>query len=219
MTLQPWPIPSEPWQRLHIDYARPIEGQYFLVIVDALSKWPEIIATKTITTQQTIQILREVFARFGLPEIVVSDNGTQFKSSQFEEFMQQNGIKHICSSPYYPMSNGQADTFKRMLAKSTEEGTVCENLNTFLQNYRSTTNPNTPDKKSPAEVLLGRKMSITLDLLKPTKNNNRNVSVPHNKIAEQFNNKHGAKETNFDEQDAVYARIYKGNNNFCWSPD
>ena len=112
--LHPWPKPSEPWQRLHIDYAGPIEGQYFLVIVDALSKWPEIISTKSITTQQTIQILLYVFARYGLPEVVVSDNGTQFKSSQFVEFMVQNGIKHICSSPYYPMSNGQAGKFVNM---------------------------------------------------------------------------------------------------------
>lgn len=60
--LHPWPKPSEPWQRLHIDYAGPVEGQYFLVLVDVLPKWPEIIPTKSITTQQTIQILRDVFA-------------------------------------------------------------------------------------------------------------------------------------------------------------
>ena len=63
----------------------------------------------------------------------------------------------------------------------------------------------------------GRKIRIKLDLFKPTKNNNRNLSLPHNKVAEQFNSKHGAKETNFDEQAAVYARVYKGNN-FCWNP-
>ena len=116
--LHPWPKPF--WQHLHTDYV-----QLKVITVQFQStlykKWPEIISTKSITTKQTIQILREVFARFGLPEVVVSDSGTQFKSAQFEEFRVQNGIQHICSRPYYPMSNRQAgrfvDTFKRSLGK------------------------------------------------------------------------------------------------------
>lgn len=152
----------------------------------------------------------------------MSDNGTQFKSAQFEEFMIQNGIKHFCSSPYYPMSNGQAerfvDTFKRSLGKLKDEGTVEENLNTFLLNYRSTGNPNTPENKSPAEVIFGRKMRITLDILKPPKQNTNLPLDVEQKVCQQFNMKHGAKLRIFGEQDNVYARVYKGNNQFCWSP-
>ena len=89
--------------------------------------------------------------------------------------MLRNGIKHICSIPYYPMSNGQAerfvDTFKRAVGKLKDEGTIEENLNTFLLNYKSTAKPNIPENQSPAEVIFGRKMRITLDILKPPKHN------------------------------------------------
>ena len=60
ITLKSWPIPSEPWERLHIDYAGPIDGH-------VLSKWLEIVMTKCITAKQTVQILQEIFSRFGLP--------------------------------------------------------------------------------------------------------------------------------------------------------
>ena len=50
-------------------------------------------------------------------------------------------------------------------------GTIEENLNTFLLNYKSTAKPNIPENQSPAEVIFGRKMRITLDILKPPKHN------------------------------------------------
>ena len=76
--LHPWEWPSTPWQRIHVDFAGPFLGM-FLVIVDAHSKWPEVIImhSKT-TTSKTVEALRTVFARNGLPEQLVSDNGPQF---------------------------------------------------------------------------------------------------------------------------------------------
>lgn len=47
---------------------------------------------ETMTTAKTLDILRSVFARFGLPEQIVYDNGLQFVSSEFEQCMRQNGI-------------------------------------------------------------------------------------------------------------------------------
>lgn len=73
--------------------------------------------TKLIDAHQTILV--ETFGRFGLTKLLVSDNGTQFKTSYFKDFSKRNGIEHICSSPFYPTSNGQAerrvDMFKRTL--------------------------------------------------------------------------------------------------------
>ncbi|XP_035895367.1 uncharacterized protein LOC118516598 isoform X3 [Anopheles stephensi] len=69
-----WPKPPGPWHRVHIDYAGPVEGAYFLIAVDAYSKWPEIIKTASITSFATISILRGIFARFGPPVTLVSDN-------------------------------------------------------------------------------------------------------------------------------------------------
>ena len=63
-----------------------------LVVVDAHSKWIEANIVNSATTTTTIQKLRAMFATHGLPQTVVSDNGSVFTSSDFEEFIQMNGI-------------------------------------------------------------------------------------------------------------------------------
>ena len=54
------------------------------------------------TASKTIPKLRDAFARFGLPEQLVSDNGPQFVSEESESFLHRNGVKHIHTSPYHP---------------------------------------------------------------------------------------------------------------------
>ena len=69
-------------------------SRMFLVVVDAHSKWIECHIMASTTSASTIGKLREIFGTHGLPETVVSDNGTNFTSAEFEEFMRQNGIIH-----------------------------------------------------------------------------------------------------------------------------
>ncbi len=64
-----------------------------LVVIDAHSKWIEAVALKTATAQTTIQQLRKLFAQFGIPDTLVSDNGPQFAASEFHEFCRLNGIR------------------------------------------------------------------------------------------------------------------------------
>ena len=75
-------------------------GTSFLVIVDAHSKWPEALEIPCTSAAKTITALRKLFASYGLPEQVVSDNGPQFTSEEFQLFMKNNGIKHIQCAPY-----------------------------------------------------------------------------------------------------------------------
>ena len=70
-------------------------GKTFLIIVDAYSKWPEVIDMSSTTATSTISILRDCFSRHGIPEQLVSDNGPQFCSVEFAEFCKVNGIKHF----------------------------------------------------------------------------------------------------------------------------
>ena len=81
----------------------------FLVAVDAHSKWPEIHIMKETMAAKTIEVLRKIFAAFGLPEQLVTDNGPQFVSDDFARFAKTNGIKHIRCAPYHPASNGLAE--------------------------------------------------------------------------------------------------------------
>uniref|UniRef100_A0A5S6R6A2 RNA-directed DNA polymerase n=1 Tax=Trichuris muris TaxID=70415 RepID=A0A5S6R6A2_TRIMR len=211
-TLCPWPIPTKPWSRLHVDYAGPFQGHYFLVVVDALTKWPEILMTNTVTTTSTLVMLTELFSRFGLPDTLVTDNGTQFRSAEFKDFCQRNGIEHVFSPPYHPQSNGQAerfvDTFKRSLLKMKAEGSISEILSTFLLRYRSSPNPSIEGCCSPAEIMFGRKIKTDLTLLHPT----AVVNVPNDgKMAKYFNRHHGSRTRTFFPGDPVYARRIIGN--------
>ena len=81
----------------------------FLVVIDAHSKWIEAVLLPAATSRLTIQQLRTIFACFGIPDTVVTDNGTCFVSSEFEQFLLENGIRHQKSAPYHPASNGLAE--------------------------------------------------------------------------------------------------------------
>ena len=97
-------LPTRPWSRIHIDFAGPMDNLTFFVIIDAHSKWIEVFKMNSTTATATIQVLRTVFARFGIPESIVSDNGPQFTSSEFTEFCHVNGIHHVRVPPYHPSS-------------------------------------------------------------------------------------------------------------------
>lgn len=96
-----WPATTKPWTRVHIDYASPIEDKMVLVVVDSYSGWIEAVATNRATTAATIEILRSIFGRFGLPNCLVSDNGSAFVSAEFEEFITKNAIRHIRTALFH----------------------------------------------------------------------------------------------------------------------
>ena len=167
--LQPWPWPDKPWTRIHIDYAGPMEGRMFLIVTDAHSKWVDIHATTSSTSNVTIEMLRKSFATLGLPEVVVSDNATAFTSSEFAEFLKRNGIRHIHTPPYHPASNGLVErmvqTFKEGM-KRLKQGSLNTRLARFLFKYRLT--PHSSTGVSPAELMFGRKLRSQFDLIKPS---------------------------------------------------
>ncbi|KAL5459981.1 hypothetical protein EMCRGX_G033385 [Ephydatia muelleri] len=133
--LHPWEWPSKPWSHLHIDHAGPFLVKIFLIVDDAYSKWLEVVPVVMTSSQQTIRELRHLFAIHGLPEIVVSDNGTAFSSTEFGCFMKHNGI---WCAPYHPSSNGPPEhavqTFKEAMRKTEgdrENFSIC--LNTGVE--------------------------------------------------------------------------------------
>ena len=118
-----------------MDYARPFLEQQFLILVDAHSKWIEVKTVANATSAITIEHLRSIFAMHGLPEILVSDNGSVFTSTEFSELVKHNGIQHVKSAPYHAVSNDLAEravqTFKAFVKKSTA-GSINTRVSHFL---------------------------------------------------------------------------------------
>ncbi len=156
--LQPWSWPTRPWSRIHIDFAGPmLGGKMFFVVIDAHSKWLEVVPMGTCSASTTIQALRTLFSKFGIPESIVSDNGPQFVAHEFELFCKSNGIKHIRVTPFHPSSNGLAERavriFKEGIAKQAQ-CTLSDQLARLLFEYRRT--PHTTTGVSPTELIFGR---------------------------------------------------------------
>ncbi|BHF70625.1 hypothetical protein SprV_0301367900 [Sparganum proliferum] len=138
------------------------------------TRLPFGVKTAPTLFQQTMNaMLSGIPGTAGAPwALYVSDNGSQFTSSSFEDFCRQHNIQHLCSPPYHPQSNGQAerfvDTFKRALLKARGEGTTDDIVQAFLFSSRTTPNPASPGGVSPAEALMGRKLRTMFHALVPT---------------------------------------------------
>lgn len=104
-----WPYPNRPFERIHADFFGPLEKKMYLVIIDAYSKWLEVIQVPDTSSYGAINVLRQYFCRFGLPNRLVTDNGTAWTSENFKEFMLKNGVKHITGAPFHPATNGAAE--------------------------------------------------------------------------------------------------------------
>lgn len=167
---RPWMWPRRPWSRLHLDFLGPVFGKTYLVVVDAMSKWIEIFCVPSTAAVSTIEKLRELWSRWGIPKQIVTDNGPPFTSSEFAAFLGADGVEHTFSAPYHPASNGAAEnavkTLKRVIKKADfEKENIMKALHTFLLFYRNTEHASTGE--SPAMLMLGRPMRTRLDALKP----------------------------------------------------
>lgn len=213
-----WNPTDSVWSRVHIDFAGPINGFQFLIVVDSHSKWVEIFKTKTATSDFVIGRLREIFCRFGLVNTLVSDNGSQFTSEEFKHFVQANGVNHVLTAPGHPATNGQAEnfvkTFKKSILASLNEnksGELDTILNRFLADYRSSKHCVT--NESPYKVMFGREMRTRFTLLKPPLVKERIIESQ----AKSINNFKGNREVVFDRGDNVLIRDYSNPNKATWS--
>ncbi|XP_063394366.1 uncharacterized protein K02A2.6-like [Cydia fagiglandana] len=161
----PWGIPVEPWHRLHVDYAGPFLGHMWLIVIDAYTKWLEVVPMNVTTTRATVQRLKNIFATFETPRYIVSDNGPQFTSKDFNHFCQVSGITHIKTTPYHRKTNGLAEravrTFKERMLASDRSLDLQERLNSFLLGYRTT--PRRSTDRSLYEMMFGRPLRTTFD--------------------------------------------------------
>ena len=154
--LQSHEIPPLPWSKVGTDLLQK-DGRNYIVIVDYYSKWPELTRLNSCTSAAVINALKSQFARYGIPTVLISDNGPCYSSKEFKDFTAEWDIQHITSSPGFPKSNGQAErtvrTVKAMLEKAKDPYTA-------LLAYRNT--PIDGVNLSPAQMLMGRRLRTTV---------------------------------------------------------
>ena len=159
--LIPHEVPELPWLKIGADIFE-LHGQSYLIIVDYLSKYPEVLHLPDKTAHTVIRKMKAVFARHGIPKELVSDH-VPFASCDMRQFAASWGIKLVHSSPGYPQSNGLAErmvkTVKHALKKATQTGT---DPHLALLSLRNT--PVTGTEFSPAQVLMGRVLRSTLPI-------------------------------------------------------
>ena len=106
--LTPSPLPHLPWQRIATDLFQWKDSTY-LLLVDYYSRYIEIARLDRTTAAEVITRMKSIFARHGIPELVVPDNGPQYSCQSFKEFAEDYQFYHKTSSPYYPQGNGGAE--------------------------------------------------------------------------------------------------------------
>ena len=130
-------------------------GRMLLVIVDACSKWMDLHSVMSATSRATIDALRTFIATHGIPDTLVSDNGSCFTSGEFELLCKSNGIVHLKSAPYHPATGLAERTVQSIQQglRKTQGQIFSEKLQKVLMAMRNT--PHTTTGLKPAELLLG----------------------------------------------------------------
>lgn len=117
---------TKPFETLHIDHFGPLEKSpdgclHILVVTDAFTKFTWLFGTRTTNTAEVRTHLAYLFNQLGIPERVVTDRGTAFTSSSFDQFISQNGIVHVKVAVASPWANGQVERVNRFLKKHASE--------------------------------------------------------------------------------------------------
>ena len=151
------PFPDLPWQKVATDLFE-WKRENYLLIVDYYSRYIEIALLKGTSAEEVIKHTKSIFARHGIPELVISDNGPQYSSEAYTQFASEYQFKHVTSSPYHPQGNGEAER-----AVGTVKGLLKKEGDPYIAilAYRSTPLQN---GFSPAELLMSRKLRTVVPI-------------------------------------------------------
>ena len=158
--LQMTPLPNGPWEQVSIDFCE-VAGHYVLVVIDDYSRFPEIEVVHSTSAKAVIPKLDRIFAAYGVPQVVKSDNGPPFNGGEFAQFAKYLGFKHRKVSPLWPEANGEVERFMKTFGKVLRTTAHWkQDMYQFLRNYRAT--PHCTTGVAPATALFGRPIRVKL---------------------------------------------------------
>ncbi|XP_057720739.1 uncharacterized protein LOC130935159 [Arachis stenosperma] len=169
---------SRPFSQWGVDLLGPFpvgSGQvkYLIVAIDYYTKWIEAEPLASISSSNCRKFMwRQVITRFGIPEVVVSDNGTQFTDKKFMEFLNGLGIKQRFSSVEHPQTNGQVESANKVILSGlkkrldNKKGAWADELASVLWSYRTTEQSST--KETPFRLTYGVDAVIPVEIGEPS---------------------------------------------------
>ncbi|XP_015939174.1 uncharacterized protein LOC107464731 [Arachis duranensis] len=147
----------------------PSQLRYLIVAIDYYTKWIEAEPLASITATHCQKFLwRQIITRFGIPEIVILDNGTQFADKKFREFLEGLRISHRFSSVEHPQTNGQVESANKIIVKGLKKrldeakGLWADELGSVLWSYRTT--PQTTAGETPFRLTYGMEAIIPVEI-------------------------------------------------------
>lgn len=170
------PVIGEPFKRVAVDLVGPISplsdggNRYILVLVDFATRYPEAVALRNIDAATVAEALWNMWSRYGVPEEVLTDRGTQFTSDVMKQAYALLGVRGLTTTPYHAQANGLVERFngtlKSMIRKLCLERPKDWDryINAALFAYREV--PSESLGFSPFELLYGRSVRGPVAILK-----------------------------------------------------
>ncbi|CAJ2628951.1 unnamed protein product [Trifolium pratense] len=150
------------------------QNRYLIVAVDYFTKWVEAEPLSDITSLRVLRFFkRNVLARFGIPQVVVTDNGTQFTDKDFQAFLVALGTKQHFTSVEHPQTNGQAEAANRVILRGLRrrldqnKKKWVEELDNVLWAYRTT--PHSTTGETPFRMVYGTEAVIPVEIGEPSR--------------------------------------------------
>ena len=172
--LQPHPVPDRPWQRVATDLFT-FENRNYLVLVDYYSNFIELDYLADTSSQTVIHKLKMHFARHGVPDYVVSDNGPQYTSLEFRRFATTWKFKHVTTSPHYPQANGMAESVVKT-RKTIMKKALLSKSDPYLGLLDHHNTPTAATGMSPCQRLFGRRTKTLVPFSEPLLKTEQTVS-------------------------------------------
>lgn len=154
-----------PFDTVHIDHLGPLPSinskrKYFLVVVDAFTKFTKLYATNTTSTKEVCASLEKYFDYYSRPRRIISDRGTCFTSFEFSKFLLDRSVEHIKVATASPQANGQVERVNRvlnpMLAKLSEPVNHADWVGTIPRiEYALNNSVHSSTEKAPSVLLFG----------------------------------------------------------------